>query len=45
MLVKFAEEEDNIYMCSCSDWVVVNSASNEKQASKKAVSYLIDNYL
>jgi len=44
MLVKFAEEEDNIYMCSCSDWVVVNSASNEKQASKKAVSYLIDNY-
>jgi len=44
MLVKFAEEEDSIYLCSCSDWVVVNSAQNEREASKKAVSHLIDNY-
>ena len=44
MLVKFIEEKDNIYLCTCSDWTVVTSAINPQEASFKSVKYLIDNY-
>jgi hypothetical protein len=44
MFVKFIEEEDSIYLCTCSDWSVVTSASNENEAAKKAISYLITEY-
>ena len=44
MLVKFIEEKDNIYLCTCSDWSVVTSAKNEQKAATKSVKYLISNY-
>jgi len=44
MLVKFIEEKDDIYLCTCSDWSVVTSAKNEHEAATKSVKYLISNY-
>ena len=44
MLVKFIEEKDNIYLCTCSDWSVVTSAKNEQKAATKSVKFLIKNY-
>jgi len=40
MLIKFDEEKDSYYLCSCSDWSLVVLAGDVNEAANKSVGMI-----
>jgi len=41
MLFKFDEDEEDFYLCACSDWTTIVLAKNDFEAASSAVSNMV----